>query len=284
MKRRLLPHIFFSLSLTNMLIFVNLIVFILVMLLDFIINHFYGFSLFGFLALQPNNLLDLGHIWTLLTSTFLHANFFHLFVNMFSLYFLGNFLEMIIGRKRFLWLYLLSGILAGLFYVVLSYFFGVSVLGAKIFGAPDVYAVGASGVIFAIAGVLALLTPRNRVYLIAGPLIAIVLGAALSGVVGQNYPGLMNLLDIVINVYILVCIFSLISFNDSLRRIALPIEMPFWILPIVAIIPLVIVGLFVELPIGNSAHLGGFIAGALYGVYLKIRYKKKTRLIARTFS
>ena len=50
--------------------------------------------------------------------------------------------------------------------------------------------------------------------------------------------------------------------------------MPFWFLPIVAIVPLVIIGLFIELPIGNTAHLGGLIAGFAYGYYLKQKTKR----------
>jgi len=69
-----------------------------------------------------------------------------------------------------------------------------------------------------------------------------------------------------------------------MKKWALPLEMPFWILPFVAIIPLVIIGLFFDLPIGNMAHLGGVIAGICYGFYLRIRYKKKTQMIAQYFS
>jgi membrane associated rhomboid family serine protease len=75
----------------------------------------------------------------------------------------------------------------------------------------------------------------------------------------------------------------MISFSGA-SRISIPIEMPFWALPIVAIVPLFIIGYFFPLPIGNMAHLGGYIAGMIYGLYLRARYKKKTQLIARYFS
>jgi membrane associated rhomboid family serine protease len=74
------------------------------------------------------------------------------------------------------------------------------------------------------------------------------------------------------------------SFNPKTRRFALPLEMPFWLLPIIAIVPLVVIGLFVELPIANSAHFGGLLVGLLYGLYLKIKYPKKTAIISRYFS
>jgi rhomboid protease GluP len=79
-----------------------------------------------------------GETWRLLSSMFLHAGITHLALNMLSLYFLGSFVEVALGRGRFFALYLLSGISGGLAYL---YFGG--------FGAP---AVGASGAIFGLLG------------------------------------------------------------------------------------------------------------------------------------
>jgi len=280
-KRSLLRTWFSNLNITTSLIFINVILFILALIAEVILKTYFDTSLMSFLALQANSFFNQGYVWTLLTSMFMHANFIHLFVNMFSLFFLGNFLEMIIGKKRFIWVYLFSGIFAGLFFVLLSYFFG-SGLGTRIFASPETYAVGASGAIFAIAGVLAVLTPKNRVYLIAGPLIAIILQVILEIFIKET--AILNLLNIIVTVYIIFSIFSIISPFGRMKRWALPLEMPFWILPIVAIVPLVIIGLFLALPIGNMAHLGGVLAGIGYGLYLKFKYKKKTQMIAKYFS
>jgi len=271
-----------GLNVTGWLILANVLLFVLALLLA----SFAGIDrIYNLLALQPNNLLEKGYYWTLLTSMFMHANFFHLFVNMFSLFFIGKFLEMLIGKKRFFWLYIVSGMFAGLFFALFSYFFGASQIGeigGKIFGNPEIFAVGASGAIFAIAGVLAFLTPRNKVYLIAGPLVALIVQAIANAFVKSAL--FTNIFGFLIMLYIFISIFAIISFNPAVRKIALPIEMPFWLLPFVAITPLIIIGLFIELPIGNMAHLGGFIAGAAYGLYLRLRYKKKTRIIAEYFS
>jgi len=271
-----------SLNLTGYLILLNILFFVLVYLVGIFVQNIFGISINNYLALQANNLFLKGYVWTLLTSVFMHANIFHLFVNMFSLYFLGSFLEMIIGRKRFIWFYIFSGIFAALFFVVLAFLLGNSVIGAKLFSSPETFAVGASGVIFAIAGVLAVLTPRNRVYLILGPLLAIVLESILY--VTFKNATILVALDWLITIYILFSLFSLMSFNPRMRKISLPVAMPFWLLPIVAIVPLVIIGLFIPLPIGNTAHLGGFIFGALYGFYLRKKYKKKTQMISQYFS
>jgi membrane associated rhomboid family serine protease len=39
-----------------------------------------------------------------------------------------------------------------------------------------------------------------------------------------------------------------------------------------------------NIPVGNTAHLGGFVFGVLYGIYLKNKYKNKTKYISKYFS
>ena len=273
---------FKSLNVTGWLIVFNVFIFIIESIAGFFNNADCSLTICNYLALQPNNLFVNNYYWILITSIFSHGGFFHLFINMISLYFVGNFLEMLIGKKRFFWLYIFSGILAGLFFAFFAFYFGDNWVRLRLFGNGNSFAVGASGAIFALAGVLALLTPRNKVYLIAGPIIAIVIESILGIVIKSS--GFANLLSILVSIYVFVCIFSMFSFDDRLRLIGLPIRMSFWILPFAAIIPLMIIGFFIALPIGNMAHLGGLIAGLVYGFYLRLRYKKKTQIISRYYT
>jgi membrane associated rhomboid family serine protease len=291
-RKRLSPgymEFFRKLSVTNWLIVVNILVFIILYIIELIVGQAGSDKIISVLALQGNSFFS-GYVWTIFTSMFMHANFVHLFVNMFSLFFLGNFAERIIGRKRLFWVYIISGLFAGLFFVVLSYsigsvcivnFFG-GCLGAKIFSSPTTFAVGASGAIFAIAGLLAVLTPKNKVYMIIGPLIALILEEIVSALIPTS--PLLPTIDLIVSIYFIFSLFVMFSFNPNIRKIAIPLEMRFWVLPFIAIIPLILIGLFVPLPIGNMAHLGGLIAGIFYGFYLKKKYKKKTEMISRMFS
>ena len=133
-----------------------------------------GFFFFRFdygveyLALKPSNFLEGKYVWTLLTHMFVHGGIFHLFVNMFVLFSIGGLCEKIIGRKRFLWFYLLSGIFAGLLSVLAAGFFGNGFL-QKIVGTSDVYMVGASGAIFALAGLFVVILPNIRFSIIFLP-------------------------------------------------------------------------------------------------------------------
>ena len=92
-----------------------------------------------------------GDWWRLFTAMFLHASFFHIAVNMYSLYFVGSIMEQVIGRWRFLLLYLASGLAGSAGALILS---------------PLSLTVGASGAIFGILGALLIIeyqqTDRDR--------------------------------------------------------------------------------------------------------------------------
>jgi membrane associated rhomboid family serine protease len=265
----------FNFNITVILIILNSLIF----LVTSIAINFYP-NLFDFLALTPSMILQGKNLWTLITSMFVHANLAHLFFNMISLFFVGNFIEKIIGKKRFIWFYLISGIFAGIFLSLLSGFFGFGI-GAKIFGDPSLMGVGASGAIFGLLGLLAVLIPKKKIYLIVGPLLAIVVQSVAETLLVGN--PILPVLDFLLNIYVLISIFTIFSFNPKIRMLSLPVELSFWLLPIVAIVPLVVLGIFVELPIGNMAHLGGLIVGLCFGFYLRKKYKNKTKYISRVF-
>lgn len=199
-------------SLTLILIILNLVFFLIYLFLEYFYKNF-----IDYVALKPSNFFSGKNLWTIFTSMFIHANPFHLFANMFSLLFLGNFLERIIGKKRFAFIYFVSGIVAALFFV----FFALLIRSEF-----NVYAVGASGAIFGIIGVIVILTPKLRVFV---------------------FP--------------------------------IPFPIPMFIAALIALFGLWIISIFAGLPIGNTAHLGGFVSGVIYGIYLRIKYKRKVRLL-----
>ncbi|MBS3071537.1 rhomboid family intramembrane serine protease [Candidatus Pacearchaeota archaeon] len=153
-----------DLSITTWLIIItsliSIIAFVLLNLNKDLINYF---------ALNPNLIFQGKYIWTLILHMFVHGTPLHLFVNMFVLFSLGRLSERIIGRKRYIWFYILSGLFAGLLSVIFSISFGNSPFGEKVFGSPNVYMVGASGAIFAIAGLFVMLLPRLKFAIIFFP-------------------------------------------------------------------------------------------------------------------
>ncbi len=259
---------FGSLSVTMKLIIFNVFIYIV----SLFVLSLYGESFFSnYLALTPSLILQGNSLWTFITSIFMHASFFHLFANMFSLFFVGGFLERIIGRKRFFWVYMAAGLLGGIFYVA----------GAYLFGGLTIPAVGASGAIFGLIGVLAVLVPFTRIYLIIGPLVVLIAQVVLGGFL----PGYANAIYLFGNVLIILMIFSLFSFRSSFRKIALPLGLPMWLLPVIAIVPLILIDLVpgIDLPIGNSAHIGGLVVGLVYGLFLRKKFPNKIRRLGKRF-
>ena len=57
-----------------------------------------------------------------------------------------------------------------------------------------------------------------------------------------------------------------------------------WIAMIALLFVLWIASVSAGLPFGNTAHLGGLLAGLGYALYLKKKYKKKTTLIRKYFT
>ena len=107
----------------------------------------------GFLGLTPALLSQ--QPWTIISSMFVHGNFWHIIVNMICLYFLGSFMLRAVGERSFLAVFFLGGLAGNALYFLL--------------GPPSTPGVGASGGIFALAGALAVMVPRVPVIIFPIP-------------------------------------------------------------------------------------------------------------------
>ena len=116
------------------------------------------------LGLQPASFLD--RPWTIVTNLFMHAGLWHIIANMLTLYFFGTYLSRLIGEGKFLSVYFGGGILGNVLFILL--------------GPPLSVAVGASGAVFALGGVLTVMRPKLRVFIFPIP-VPIPLWAAVIG-------------------------------------------------------------------------------------------------------
>ena len=129
---------------------------ILLLIINTSIFFYYGFDLPEEIAnkygLIPFEFLAGVNQENLITYMFFHKNLWHFLFNILTLVSFGIFLERSIGSGKFLLIYFLSGISAGIAHIV---FYPTSVIPL----------IGASGAIFGLIGVIALLEPTLRVYL-----------------------------------------------------------------------------------------------------------------------
>ena len=137
------------------IIIINLLVFIATLILR---------ELIFLLGLQKATLTQ--HPWTIITSLFTHAGFYHILANMVTFFFFGRFLARLVGNRNMLIIYFCGGLAGNLLYLLL--------------GPPYTVAVGASGAVFALGGALTVLTPKLKVLVFPIP-VPIPLWAAIIG-------------------------------------------------------------------------------------------------------
>jgi rhomboid family protein len=98
--------------------------------------------------------------WQVVTYSFLHGSWLHLFVNMFALYMFGGQVETLFGAKRFLNLYFASVIAAAISQLI---FAGVA-------GGEPYPTIGASGGIFGVLLAYAMYFPNRTIILLIPPI------------------------------------------------------------------------------------------------------------------
>lgn len=106
-----------------------------------------------------------GELWRAVTSSFLHANIYHLLLNMYALFYFGNFFESQYGGKKLFSIYILTGMLGSLMSLA-GDFVSIEFMGDLTYS----IGVGASGALFGILGyfvvVPSLYIDKQRLYLI----------------------------------------------------------------------------------------------------------------------
>lgn len=165
------------------IIFTNIIS--LICILMYVIVGIYGNNFFNFDAnvlakFGANNILLVknGEIYRLLTCAFLHVGLIHLVVNMYSLRVIGPSVEGLIGKGKFVFIYLISAISASLMSLV--------------FVDSNIVSVGASGAIFGLLGALLYFGYHYRLYLndaIKTQIIPVIL---FNLIIGFMMPGIDN--------------------------------------------------------------------------------------------
>ena len=160
---------------TYILIFINIVMFVLMYML-------------GNGSENTNTLIDFGanyilltkagEYYRLITSGFLHIGLIHLLLNMYSLYIVGTQVEYFYGKVKYIMIYLFSLIMGSLFTVALS---SVNTVSA-----------GASGAIFGLLGSILYFGVKYRGYIGNSLVNQIVPVVVLNLIIGFTTPGIGN--------------------------------------------------------------------------------------------
>ena len=149
---------------------------------------FFGYQVAKKYGIDLNNMLGLHfflasdfNLAQLVTYMFMHANFQHIFFNMFAVWMFGRTLEHVLGSKRFLTYYMVCGIGAGLvqelvqyvqYAMELSHYENVNT-GLAIIPMAEflnmMTTVGASGAVYGILLAFGMLFPETRMFVFPLP-------------------------------------------------------------------------------------------------------------------
>ena len=128
------------------------------------VDQFLGGNLTVLLGLVPYEFIVNYRFWQIFTYPFLHGDVLHLFINLMVLVFIGAELEAVWGKWRFLRLYTVCAVAAGLFYLGLQ----ILVLGGAGLHIPMI---GASGAIYGMLVAYGLIfSEREMLFMMVFPL------------------------------------------------------------------------------------------------------------------
>jgi len=135
--------------------FYNATIFLIVVnILVFLVGYVDRSGKLAYLYLFPAYVLQAGAWWQVVTYMFVHSGFWHILLNMLSLFIFGIQLERRMGSTEFLLLYFFCGIGAGI----------VTVFVNNAMGMGMVPVVGASGAIFGLLLAFAAFFPDARIF------------------------------------------------------------------------------------------------------------------------
>jgi len=120
-------------------------------------------------SLTPALALGNLFIWQFFTYMFLHGNLWHISVNMIFLFMFGSAIEYSLGQKKYISLFVISGMGSALFYLLLT---TLLTPGSALSTIPMM---GASGAVFGILAAYGFMFPKNKVFLFFIEIPAIVL-------------------------------------------------------------------------------------------------------------
>ncbi len=137
---------------TFILLSINTIMAIIASILSQSLFTYHSDVLINLGALVPSLITNQGEYYRLLTAMFLHGSILHFLMNSYFLYIIGGFVEDLLGKVKYITIYMIAGL-------------GSSLLVWLMSMNSNVPTIGASGALFGIMGALLILTyQRPRLF------------------------------------------------------------------------------------------------------------------------
>jgi membrane associated rhomboid family serine protease len=129
------------------------------------LNYRFAYFVEDNFVMFPSEIIDGQRLYTLFTSMFMHAGWFHLLGNMLYLYIFGDNIEDVFGHIGYLIFYLVSGLAAAFGHILTMLYAPTisSLIGITIPSDLTSGLIGASGAISGVLGAYIVLYPRAQI-------------------------------------------------------------------------------------------------------------------------
>ncbi len=159
-----ITHILFSskkIPIHKKIILINVLIFLIPLIINTILYLFNvrTLSFFSFFELNPQANYFFKNIWTIITYAFIHSDFYHIFWNMFILYFASQYFLNFFDEKKYIKTYFYGIIFGGSFFIISYNLFPV-------FKDNFTSLIGSSAAVYSILIFICSYFPNNKVNLI----------------------------------------------------------------------------------------------------------------------
>ena len=143
------------------IILINVLVFLIPLIINTILYllNIKTLSFFNFFDLHPQINYLLKNIWTIITYAFIHNDIYHIFWNMFILYFASEYFLNFFDEKKYIKTYFYGILFGGLFFVLSYNLFPV-------FETDSTTLIGSSAAVYSVLIFICTYFPNNKVNLI----------------------------------------------------------------------------------------------------------------------
>ena len=143
------------------IILINVLVFLIPLIINTILYllNIKTLSFFNFFDLHPQINYLLKNIWTIMTYAFIHNDIYHIFWNMFILYFASEYFLNFFDEKKYIKTYFYGILFGGLFFVLSYNLFPV-------FETDSTTLIGSSAAVYSVLIFICTYFPNNKVNLI----------------------------------------------------------------------------------------------------------------------